>query len=301
MDGKLTWPLELANPNLSSTLWQQAGSNICLDFHGDPTTAKLVVFSDGNHHMALQEVVEKFLTRNPEVLEVFYATTPPNVLVSYLDKTSITLGNLRLSCTPHVFISPESVMDKLADSGFIKHKQAFIKSRGNVLLVKKGNPKNIVGIDDLLRDNVRLFISNPQTEKASYEVYRNSILGLARQQDLDVELLTTKLSSQSNTTIFGECIHHREAPQAIYADLADVAMVYYHLALRYHRTFHDALEFVALGGDIANPQPGPENITTTYYVALIKGGGTWGQSFVDFLVSDAGIRIYQSHGLAPMT
>ena len=73
----LPWPAESARvPKKGEPSFRQAGANICLDFHGDPARAKLVVFSDGNHHMALEECVASFLVDKPDVGDIFYATTP---------------------------------------------------------------------------------------------------------------------------------------------------------------------------------------------------------------------------------
>ena len=74
----LVWPEEtVSRGRVDISKWRHTGSNLCLDFHGDPLTAKLVVFSDGNHHMALMETLQHFYKNNPEVEQVFYATTPP--------------------------------------------------------------------------------------------------------------------------------------------------------------------------------------------------------------------------------
>jgi len=297
MKRHLSWPGEVANSTPTMAEWQHAASNISLDFHGDPLTAQLVIFSDGNHHMALQATVELFLEQHPEVVDVFYVTTPPKVLITYLESGGLQLGNLQLSRLPHVFISPETVMNHLVNNGFISDYQAFMQSYGNVMLVRRGNPKNIGGIADLLRDDVSLFISNPETEKASYQVYRDSMLGLAQEQGLDSELLEQKLSHDNNTTVFGECIHHREAPQALFDGSADVAMVYYHLALRYTRIFSEAFDFIPLGGSKGKPEPGPANVAATYHAGLMNESGDWGQLFLDFLFSDLAIDIYISHGL----
>jgi hypothetical protein len=297
MKRHLSWPQEVANSNHTMAQWQHTASNISLDFHGDPFTAKLVIFSDGNHHMALQATVELFLEQHPEVVDVFYATTPPKVFVTYLENGGLQLGNLQLSRLPHVFISPETVMNHLLSKGFINSHQAFMQSNGSALLVKNGNPKAIVGIADLLREDVSLFISNPDTEKASYQVYRDSMIGLAQEQGVDSKLLEQKLSHASSTTVFGECIHHREAPQALYDGRADVAMVYYHLALRYTRVFPELFDFIPLGGSSDKPEPGPANVITTYHVGLLHESGDWGQAFLDFLFSDSVTDIYISHGL----
>lgn len=297
MKRTLSWPPELANAQHQTVQWQHAASNICLDFHGDPHIAQLVVFSDGNHHMALQETVALFLLQHPQVTDVFYATTPPNVLITYLENGGLQLGNLQLSRLPHVFISPTNVMNKLINEGFINSDRAFMQSKGNVLLVRKDNPKKINGIADVLRDDVSLFISNPQTEKASYQVYRDTLLGLAQEQGLDSNLLEQKLSTKSSCVLFGERIHHREAPQVLYDGDADVAMVYYHLALRYTRIFPDIFDFIALGGSKEQPQFSPANIKTSYHAGLLTDAGDWGAAFLEFLFSEQVTDIYEAHGL----
>ena len=43
----------------------------------------------------------------------------------------------------------------------------FARSEGNSLLLARGNPEGITGIGDLLREDVRLFISNPVTATTS--------------------------------------------------------------------------------------------------------------------------------------
>lgn len=64
----LPWPDELPT-NLPEriTRWQQALSNRALDIHGDPTAADLVVFSDGNHHMALAETIRRHGVRSFDI------------------------------------------------------------------------------------------------------------------------------------------------------------------------------------------------------------------------------------------
>ena len=108
---------------------------------------------------------------------------------------------------------------------------------------------------DLLRPDVIPFISNPDTDASSYGVYRETMLAMARIRGLDVGALTRRLSGEadevgeSGVIVFGERIHHREAPQALADGRADVAMVYYHLALRYVRVFPGEFEIVCEGWD----------------------------------------------------
>ena len=297
MHNSLDWPVEASRQKESSSRWTQTGSNICLDFHGDPITAKLAVFSDGNHHMALQACLQEFLSRHTDVVDIFYATTPPGILVEYLNNQQLILGNLTLSRLPDVFISPPGIMDQLQAKGFISSHQAFIQSRGNVLLVRKDNPKNIQGIVDLLREDICLFISNPVTEKASFEVYRDTFLGLASEQGVDHSTVHSLLADSAANIEFGRGIHHREAPQCIFEGKADVAIVYYHLALRYCRIFPDYFDFIPLGGTKEDPRPSANNISTNYHIGLVGDGGDWGQQFLDFMLSDIASQLYAGHGL----
>ncbi len=295
----LTWPIERARSDLSgSPRLCEAGSNICLDFHGDPLRAGLFIFSDGNHHMALEECAAAFLERNPDAGDVFYATTPPGALVTAMKVGRIHVGNLSLSVHPNIFIGPVQILDSLQASNAVKAHSAFAESRGNVLLIRRGNPKSIQGIADLLRDDVRLTISNPESEKASFEVYASTLLALAGEADLDTAALRQLLGGKG-PIVYSSSIHHREIPQAIAKDDADVAVVYYHLALRYRRIFPHLFDFVPLGGSQENPRPSNAHMITRYHIGLVGDGGNWGQDFLQFMVSALAQAIYQKHGLQP--
>jgi len=293
----LDWPLELADSSVSpDKRWLQAGSNICLDFHGDPVKAQLVVFSDGNHHMALLETLSRFCELTDGVEDIFYATTPPGVLVDVVSQGNITIGNLTLSRQPHVFISPRPILDKLINADFANAHQPYMQSCGNVMLVRNDNPKGIHDLRDLLREDVRLFLSNPNTEKASYDVYRASLLAIAK--DFNAEGAMHDYLSPDNTEIlYGERIHHREAPQCVFDGSADVAIVYYHLALRYTRIFPGEFEIITLGGGNNLPPNEAGNEQTQYFISEMKDTGAFGKDFIEFCQSDEVSKIYISHGL----
>jgi ABC-type molybdate transport system substrate-binding protein len=299
MVDNLNWPAEVTRSADLQNIWQQTDSNICLDFHGDPVAARLVIFSDGNHHMALLETAQAFLKLHPETVDIFYATTPPSVLIKSIEHNGVSIGNLKISRNPDVFIAPDSVIGSLLEKKLISTHQAFAISQGNVLLIKKGNPKNIAQITDLLRETVTLFISNPQTEQASYRVYRDTLIGLCEESGIDINLPESKLDAERKDMLFGEKIHHREAPQAIYSNAADVAILYYHLALRYCRIFPNEFDFIPLGGTRESPQPSAGNVCSNYHAGVVNSSEnkSMANAFIQFLLSDEGKAIYESHGL----
>ncbi len=293
----LPWPPEAAEyPDDAVSTFFAPGSNWVLDFHGDPDRAGLALFSDGNHHMALEAAVRAFLAANPDVGDVFYTTTPPAPLVAALKGDGLAIGNLRISRKPDVFIGPDNVLYGLAEEGSVARHVAFAESRGNVLLVRKGNPKGISTVADLLSDDVTLTCSNPVTEKASFAIYKEALCKLARDAGINEEAIVTKLSIAGPNTVHSQVIHHREIPELIGAGHADAAMVYYHLALRYTRIFPDIFEFVDIGG-ILSGQRTAENVTTRYHVGLVADGGQWGGHFISFMQGNTAQQLYEEHGL----
>jgi ABC-type molybdate transport system substrate-binding protein len=296
-NNSLTWPPEAAQyPDDSVRAFAARGSNLVLDFHGDPATAGLAVFSDGNHHMALEASVRAFLAANPDAVDVFYTTTPPAPLVDALKGNGLVIGNLRITRKPDVFIGPDNILDGLVEANFITRHVPFAESRGNVILVRKGNPKSIASVSDLLSDDVTVACSNPVTEKASYSVYAEAARGLAQEDGADGDALVTKLSTAGPKTVHSQIIHHREVPELIGTGHADAAIIYYHLALRYTRIFPALFELVAIGG-VLSGESSPMNPTTRYHIGLVADGGKWGEHFISFMQSNTVQRLYEEHGL----
>jgi len=287
---KLDWPREIAaDPQPAASRWQHRGSNYCLDFHGDPVAAELCVYSDGNHHMALEESLETF-RRAHGLRSIFYCTTPPSVYLDWFDAGALELGNLRLSRAPDLIIGPENIVADLQHSGRVAAARVFAASLGNHLLVRRGNPAGIGGVRDLLRPGIRLFVSNPETEQASHQVYRQTIEALARREGLEG---AAALFDAPRDTLFGELIHHREAPQAVADGEADAAIVYAHLALRYTRIFPRLFEVVELPA-------GDDNITSRYAVGIAPGGDALARGLYDFFAGGGTADIYRRHGLRPL-
>jgi len=291
----LEWPTETVLAEEQVEPWFQTQSNYVLDFHGDPLQAKLTVFSDGNHHMALLDALKSFHREHPEVRDIFFATTPPQPIVKILRTGAIRIGNLTLSMRPHVFISPPGVLDGLQAEGFIQSHRLLARNQGSVLLIRRRNSKNIRSLADLMRRDVRRFISHPEDEKVSYEGYRQTLERLAGHQGLDVAAFNKAVFG--NNAVWGQRIHHREAPEALAAGRADAAIVYYHLALRYTRIFPELFDFMPLGGTKQHPEPGEGNRVADIHLGLVDDGGVWGRPFAEYMLSRTVADHYRAHGL----
>ena len=293
----LDWPEEAAQyPSQAVQAFAAPGSNLAMDFHGDPVTAGLVVYSDGNHHMALEESIRTFLQQNPDADDVFYTTTPPAPLVNAMRGEGLVLGNLRLSRKPDVFIGPDNILMDLHESGDVGQNRPFARSRGNVLLVRRGNPKNIHKLSDLLADDIAVTCSNPVTEKASFSVYRQALVSMAESDGLDGDPLITRFTDSGPQTVHSKRIHHREVPEIVASGQADVAVIYYHLALRYVRIFPEIFDLVDID-EVTSDQPNPRHPTTTYHVGLVNDENPWAAKFFDFMQGGSVADIYHRHGL----
>ena len=144
----LDWPSETVLDEDKIEQWYQPLSNRVLDFHGHPIKANLVVFSDGNHHMALLHSLKEFHQQMPQFEDIFNATTPPYPITRLIEAGAIRLGNLTLSVRPHVFISPPELIEDLKTGGYLKQHQFLAQNRGSVLLIpaiirKKSSPSRI--------------------------------------------------------------------------------------------------------------------------------------------------------------
>ena len=294
----LPWPQERAGSATVAALFSHAGSNLCLDFHGDPSRAGVTVLSDGNHHMALEEALAGFVEQNPEAGEVFYTTTPPRVMVEMAQWGAVQLGNLQLAIRPDLFIGPPAVLQGLVDEQLMHSHAPFARSMGTVFLVKKGNPKKIYQVSDLLRDEVRLFLSNPDNESVSYRVYRDCLNDLAERSQIALPFLSHAHDQPDpQKLIYGERIHHREAPQAVADGRADIAIVYYHLALRYQRIFPELFDWFWPDG--AFNHGGCEH--SHYHCGMGIQVNEWGKALYRHLMGAEVAAVYRRHGLETLT
>ncbi len=276
----LPWPLDTGR-EIPENLFLP-GSNVVYDFHGDPCQAELVIVMEGNQYMVIPELLAAFAKYLGREVEVFYVTLPPPRFRGLIEGKPLAIGNLVLSVRPHVVMGPPEFMRGLRGSGRITEPVTFVRNRGVVLVVARGNPKGITGPEDLMRPDVRVAISNPETEVNSYRTYREALAevpGLG--EKLEREALKSRL------------VHHREIPAMIYHGLADVAPLYYHFALYYQdpRFFSEPLL------DYVTFEAG-SRLRNEYQIALIRDEALpeAARAFREFLLTDTAREIYRKYG-----
>ncbi len=320
----LAWPQDTPGtvPDLT-----EPTANRLNDLHGKFASCDFVLSTAGNYHMAMRELwYDIFLPDYASDLglkNIFYTTSPP-ITSNQIKNNSVVFGNVQLACRPQVAVAPLAEIKQLQAAGYTTGSpQLVLHNRGNVLLVKKGNPKHIRSIWDLRRPDVSVVTPNPLTEKSTFDNYSQTIYYVALNDEQSApggwnadrlfsaifNNLTTEpddygqgVPRVGNKWFAGTKIHHREVPWSIAYGHADAGVLFYHLALHAVQNFPDLFEIVPLGGTADDPRPLPGNRIGVHYGIPIKGNWTPLQQtaverFFEALASDAFTQTLVKDGL----
>ena len=283
-------------------------ANLVNDLHSHVENCDIVLSTAGNYHMALKQLwYDYYLPHNPRLKNWFYTTSPP-ISIAQAQYNELTIGNWKSRCRPGVAVGPKKLMDDLEAAGLTTGERIpIIQNQGNVLLVKRGNPKNILTIWDLARADVKLVTSNPYSEPGSFGNYSESIYDIANADSsypagYADRLFNSLFGLDSVKWLAGERIHHREVPWSIAYGHADVGMMFYHLARYAKVKFPEQFDIVPLGGTVRVPQPVTGNKIGKLFAIRINGKWTVDQEYyrealLKEFVSDIFTKILISHGL----
>lgn len=274
-------------------------ANVLDDWHmqTSPDNWDLLVSTAGNFHRFLNAFHRQvYLPVNPFVAQGQwgYSTSPPVSIQQLKAGGLLTFGNMEIRGIPMVVMGPGSIMNAVVAGEFNDGGSAKVLSNfGNVLLVRAGNPKNVLDIFDLGRQGVRVVTSNPVTEPGSFGNYSSSIFHIAFRQieaatgDVDLaertasRLYNRVFNPPSNHVtkkwVVGDRIHHRDVPQALANDEADAGPMFYHLAQTAMEAHPGVFEIVPLGGTVDDPQPVLGNRVATMQAIRIAGPWTYQQ------------------------
>ncbi|MEK7703896.1 MAG: substrate-binding domain-containing protein [Myxococcota bacterium] len=292
----IPWPRELPEPiSATSRLYETPKANYITDLHGSPNKADLVLFMAGNQYMVLPELIAAFkvweeanksiLVGNP-VKHVFYATTPPGALIAAMDSGKLVIGNFWIDTNqvwPDVFMTGPKQQKTLYTKGYSEGYYVYNRNNGAGLLVKKGNPLGISSVADLARPEVRVAISSPTREPASYETY-----GAVIDNQGGVGLAAAVLAKSNTLSPLN--VHHRENPQFIADGAADVAPMFYHFGQYLTATFPNTFDFVML--------PAQGNVFGSLGITPIEGARhpEAAADWITFMRSEQARALYTKYG-----
>ncbi len=300
----ISWPKNLpaTKPNL------EGGANLVNDLNIRMNKCDFGISTAGNFNVPLAEYLNTVFLEKHKILRdhgnMFWTTSPP-VSVAHAKSGQLTIGNVKIDCKPSIAMGPKGIMKKLKEQGLsVGDSYPIIRNYGNVLLVRK-EERRVRSIWDLGDEDIMLVTSNLKTEPGSGGNYSNSIynIALAEKGVEEAEELFNHIYNNDEDPGYSSWgpIMHRGVPQAIKNEDADVAIVFYHLALQYTRQFPGLFKIIPLGGTVKSPEPQEGNKVATMFIVRIKGNDDtnnyYANKLIEGLQSEEFTKILTKHGL----
>ena len=185
--------------------------------------AGLVLWLAGNQFFAMDEVVGTFEREHPGV-SVGVITLPPGLLLSAIQAGGWTYGGKDFPGRPDVYASVNlGHLKQLDRAGQMKTYAVYMHNELQIM-VAKGNPKKILGIDDLARPDVRTSMPNPVNE-GIMQFYARKVLerhGIWQTISGGKECVSCQTTARNWFT----AVHHRETPERIRDGKSDAGIVW---------------------------------------------------------------------------
>jgi Bacterial extracellular solute-binding protein len=219
----------------------------------------LVIFSEGNHLMVLlsDDIVGAFPSwaksqaeyADLELNNIVVVTVPQPVVVQMIRTGAIALGNLTLEVGrksgfyPDIVMAGPDPLRELRKLGAIEPQaRLFSKNRGFALLVRKGNQLAIQGLTDVVRAGARIALPDAR-EAGARARYRAAVEAMIGKPAADALFAAEVPDFPGRIGIV-----HRDLPEMVARDYADVALTQYHLISYWTRIFPNHFQLVPVVG-----------------------------------------------------
>jgi molybdate transport system substrate-binding protein len=268
-------------PPPSEVMFTVPGVDNVPDLFGDITNAQLVVFFAGNQFMCIDDLLAAFKREHPEYQRIFVETLPPGILARQIQGGSITIGNLRITLKPDVYTAGKARIGEMLPLFSKTEEYAYNRL---AIMVQEGNPKNVHGLKDLGRMDVRVSMPNPAWEGVGENI--ETAFSKVGGEELRKAIMVEKVK---DSLTFLTHIHHRQTPMRILYDQSDAAPVWYTEAY-YQMMIHHPVDMVEI--------PDSENIRANYIAGQLKNAPHQqaARDFMRFLISETAKAIYRKYG-----
>ena len=261
----------------------------------DSYTSDLVMYLAGNQFMVMQELIQDFQKKNPDIETVYVETIPPGQILKNQLLQQGEIEGETTAMNPDIFASVNiNHLKKLNSEGLMDQHAIYIHNKLE-LMVAAGNPKNIKGAEDLGRDDLVQSHPNPQTE-GIFKFYGSEML-----KDLGLhEKVTGGADCRSCWAVEGKTWftsrHHRETPDRIEKGEADVGIVWT------TEVVHAKAEGRPIDG-VAIPAPLNKQDKVNYAIGIMKNGRNAENAarYLEYLATDQAQSIYASYGFVKAT
>ena len=268
-------------PPNSAVMFTVPGVDNVPDLFGDINDPQLVVFFGGNQFMVIDELIAAFKKAYPMYKRIFVETLPPGILAKQIEGGTLTIGNMRIDLKPDVYTAGKNRIDQTPE--WFSRTEVYGKNK-LAIMVQKGNPKNIKGLNDLGRSEIRISMPNPAWEGIGKRIEEAYVK--AGGEELKTMIMDTKVK---DSTTYLTQIHHRQTPMRILYNQSDAAPVWYTEAF-YQKMIGHPVEMIEI--------PAKENIEAISVAGILKAAHhkKAAKDFMDFMVSANGKAVYKKYG-----
>ncbi|HZT25072.1 MAG TPA: substrate-binding domain-containing protein [Pseudolabrys sp.] len=250
--------------------------------------AGLVLWLAGNQFFAMDDVVAAFQNGHPST-SIGLITLPPGLLLQAIKAGGWLYGGNAYRGRPDIYASVNlGHLKQLKAAGIMDSYRVYMHNELQIM-VAQGNPKNIKGIDDLARSDVRTSMPNPINE-GIMQFYIRKVLerhGLWQTISGGNECV----HCQSTPNNWFTAVHHRETPERILANQSDAGVVWKTevLAAKRNGAKIDAVEL---------PDQDSLRKEVSYVIGSLNGTPhrEAADAFLDFLGTADGQQVYARYG-----
>jgi len=194
--------------------------------------ADLTLWVAGNQFFAMDEVIGAFRRGEPG-LSVGLMTLPPGLIASAILAGGWVYNGHEYAATPDVYASVNLGHLKRLKAANLMSQYAVYMHNELQILVARNNPKNVTGIDDLARADVKTSMPNPVNE-GIMQFYARKVL---ERHNIWQQISDGKecVSCQTTANNWFTAVHHRETPARILDGKSDAGIVWKTEALEAQR------------------------------------------------------------------
>lgn len=252
----------------------------------------LLLFLAGNQFMLAEELIGVFKKHYPEAKKIVYETLPPGLELKQILVGRAYYQGQYLELRPDVYTCvSERALQILEENNLLAEKVLYAHNR-LVLMVRKGNPKGIKGLEDLLREDVVVSQPNPEIEDIGVHIVRMYEQALGKEGLNRIMLEKVREGTTLLTTV-----HHRETPENLLKNKVDVGVVW---ATEVKFAYAQGLDLEGI--DL--PAKLDQRDKINYYACLLTQAKhkLLGKAFLEFLQSREAKELYIKYGfLAPLS
>ena len=256
------------------------------DFHGNPINPLLVLYVGGNYFFAMAPLVRAFEAAHPGFRgRIYWQTIPPGLLVKQMEAGgTVTVGNMTWTVQADAYFAGLGAVRRLIERGLLVGPAVPYVTNTLAIMVPRGNPVGIKGLADLGHPDIRLAMPNPEFEGVAEQI--RASLVKAGGEALAEAVYGAKV--RDGTTVL-TTMHHRQTPVFLMQGRAQAGVTWQ----------SEAVFQEQVGNPIGRVDiPDALNTTGTYAGAVRKDAAhpEAARLWLDFIISDAGLRIFESFG-----